>query len=83
MGSFASPTKVSSRIRVTIICGLGREAQLGIVGNLSDQFAPSAASLLRELYTHSGRDQGRLFQDENCSNARKYRNFRLQFIEMA
>jgi hypothetical protein len=58
-----------------------QKAQLGIVGNLSYQFAPSQRLTLENFYTHSGRDEGRFFQGENRDNAREYRNNRLQFIE--
>jgi hypothetical protein len=58
-----------------------QKAQLGIVGNLSYQFAPSQRVTFENFYTHSGRDEGRLFEGQNVDNARDYRNFRLQFIE--
>ena len=58
-----------------------QRAQLGIVGNLSYQFAPSQRITLENFYTHSGRDEGRFFQGINSDNAREYRNYRLQFIE--
>ena len=58
-----------------------QKAQLGIVGNLSYQFAPSQRVTFENFYTHSGRDEGRFFEGQNLDNARDYRNFRLQFIE--
>ena len=58
-----------------------QKAQVGIVGNLSYQFAPSHRLSLENFYTHSGRDEGRVFQGTNLDNAREYRNYRLQFIE--
>ena len=58
-----------------------QRAQLGIVGNVSYQFAPSHRLTVENFYTHSGRDEGRVFQGTNIDNAREYRNFRLQFIE--
>jgi hypothetical protein len=58
-----------------------QKAQLGIVGNLSYQFRPTQRLSFENFYTHSGRDEGRFFQGENRDNARKYRNYRLQFIE--
>jgi outer membrane receptor protein involved in Fe transport len=58
-----------------------QKAQLGIVGNISYQFAPSQRITLENFYTHSGRDEGRFFQGVNLDNAREYRNNRLQFIE--
>ena len=58
-----------------------QRAQVGIVGNLSYQFAPTQRISLENFYTHSGRDEGRTFQGINLDNAREYRNSRLQFIE--
>ena len=58
-----------------------QKAQLGIVGNLAYQFAPSHRISFENFYTHSGRDEGRFFEGQNADNARDYRNYRLQFIE--
>jgi TonB-dependent receptor len=58
-----------------------QKAQLGIVGNISYQFSPSHRISLENFYTHSGRDEGRVFQGVNLDNAREYQNNRLQFIE--
>jgi TonB-dependent receptor len=58
-----------------------QKAQLGIVGNIAYQFAPSHRIALENFYSHSGRDEGRFFQGANVDNARFYRNFRTQFIE--
>src|SRR5688572_25679168 len=58
-----------------------QRAQLGLVGNLSYQFAPSQRISIENFYTHSGRDEGRFFDGENLDNAREYQNYRLQFIE--
>ena len=58
-----------------------QRAQLGVVGNLSYQFAPSQRISLENFYTHSGRDEGRFFEGQNADNARDYQNYRLQFIE--
>jgi TonB-dependent receptor len=58
-----------------------QRAQLGIVGNISYQFAPTQRLSLENFYTHSGRDEGRFFEGDNLDNAREYRNNRLQFIE--
>jgi hypothetical protein len=58
-----------------------QKAQLGVVGNLAYQFAPTHRLSVENFYTHSGRDEGRFFQGTNIDNAREYRNFRLQFIE--
>jgi TonB-dependent receptor len=58
-----------------------QKAQLGIVGNVSYQFAPSQRLNFENFYTHSGRDEGRFFQGLNLDNAREYKNYRLQFVE--
>jgi hypothetical protein len=58
-----------------------QKAQLGIVGNLAYQFAPSHRLSFENFYSHSGRDEGRYFEGPNIENARYYRNYRLQFIE--
>jgi hypothetical protein len=58
-----------------------QRAQLGIVANLSYQFAPTQRISFENFYTHSGRDEGRYFQGINLDNAREFRNYRLQFIE--
>ena len=58
-----------------------QKAQIGAVGNLSYQFAPSQRVTFENFYTHSGRDEGRLFEGPNIDNARDYRNYRVQFIE--
>ena len=58
-----------------------QRAQLGVVANLSYQFAPSQRISVENFYTHSGRDEGRVFEGQNADNARDYRNSRLQFVE--
>lgn len=58
-----------------------QKAQLGIVGNLAYQFAPSHRVSLENFYSHSGRDEGRIFEGPNTENNFYYRNYRLQFIE--
>ena len=58
-----------------------QKAQIGIVGNLAYQFAPSHRVSLENFYSHTGRDEGRYFQGPNTENARYYRNYRVQFIE--
>jgi TonB-dependent receptor len=58
-----------------------QKAQLGIVGNVSYQFTPNQRLTVENFYTHSGRDEGRLFQGTNLDNQREYKNFRLQFVE--
>ena len=58
-----------------------QKAQLGIVGNVAYQVAPSHRLFVDNFYTHSGKDEGRTFEGYNLDNNRQYRNFRLQFIE--
>jgi outer membrane receptor protein involved in Fe transport len=56
-------------------------AQLGIVGNVSYQFAPSHRVTVENFYSHSGRDEGRVFQGPNTENLFEYQNYRLQYVE--
>jgi hypothetical protein len=58
-----------------------QKAQLGIVANLSYQVRPTQRFSIENFYTHSGRDEGRVFQGNNLDNAREYQNNRLQFVE--
>jgi hypothetical protein len=58
-----------------------QRAQLGIVANLSYQFSSNQRINFENFYTHSGRDEGRVFTGQNLDNARDYQNSRLQFIE--
>jgi outer membrane receptor protein involved in Fe transport len=58
-----------------------QKAQLGVVGNIAYEFAPSHRLSLENFYSHSGRDEGRVFEGGNIDNSRYYRNFRVQFIE--
>jgi TonB-dependent receptor len=58
-----------------------QKAQLGIVGNVAYQFAPSHRLAVENFYTHSGRDEGRTFQGPNTENLFEYLNYRLQYIE--
>jgi hypothetical protein len=58
-----------------------QRAQVGIVGNLSYQFNPSQRLTVENFYTHSGRDEGRVFEGPNTENNFWYRNNRLQFVE--
>jgi hypothetical protein len=58
-----------------------QRAQVGIVGNLSYQFSPSQRLTVENFYTHSGRDEGRVFEGPNTENNFWYRNSRLQFVE--
>ena len=58
-----------------------QKAQLGIVGNIAYQFTPNHRLAVENLYTHSGRDEGRFFEGANTDNEFWYRDSRLQFIE--
>ncbi len=58
-----------------------QKAQLGGVLSLALQFSPSNRISVENFYTHSGRDEGRLFQGPNTENNFIYRNERLQYIE--
>ena len=58
-----------------------QKAQLGIVGNIAYQFTPNHRLSVENFYTHTGRDEGRIFEGYNLDNNRVYRNYRLQFIE--
>jgi hypothetical protein len=58
-----------------------QRAQLGVVGNLAYQFTPNHRLSVENFYTHSGRDEGRVFEGGNTENNFYYRNYRLQFIE--
>jgi hypothetical protein len=58
-----------------------QKAVLGGVGNISYQFNPNHRLTFENLYTHSGRDEGRFFEGANTDNEFWYRNNRLQFIE--
>ena len=58
-----------------------QKAQLGGILSLAYQFSPSHRLSLENFYTHTGRDEGRLFQGPNTENNFIYRNERLQYIE--
>jgi hypothetical protein len=58
-----------------------QRAQLGIIGNLAYQFNNAHRLSFENFYTHTGRDEGRLFEGPNTENNFIYRNYRLQFIE--
>ena len=58
-----------------------QRAQLGIVGNVAYQFSPNHRLAVENFYTHSGRDEGRIFQGPNTRISFDYRNYRLQYIE--
>jgi hypothetical protein len=58
-----------------------QKAQLGVVANLAYQFTSNHRLAVDNFYSHSGRDEGRVFAGPNTENVRFYRNRRLQFIE--
>jgi hypothetical protein len=58
-----------------------QRAQLGAVANLSYQFNTNNRLALENFYSHSGRDEGRLFEGPNTENNFYYKNYRVQFIE--
>jgi outer membrane receptor protein involved in Fe transport len=58
-----------------------QKAQTGVIGNIALQLNPSHRIAFDNFYTHSGRDEGRLFEGPNFENNFVYRNHRLQFVE--
>ncbi|MGE3511402.1 MAG: carboxypeptidase regulatory-like domain-containing protein, partial [Vicinamibacterales bacterium] len=58
-----------------------QRAQIGAVGNVSYQLSTNHRLSSENLYTHSGRDEGRTFEGPNTENNFYYFNNRLQFIE--
>jgi len=58
-----------------------QKAQLGMVGNIALELNSANRISFDNFYTHSGRDEGRMFEGPNFENNFVYRNFRLQFIE--
>jgi outer membrane receptor protein involved in Fe transport len=58
-----------------------QKAQFGTVANVAYQFTPNHRLSFENLYTHSGRDEGRTFEGANTDNEFWYRNLRVQFIE--
>jgi outer membrane receptor protein involved in Fe transport len=58
-----------------------QKAQLGVVANLAYQVTTNHRLSFENLYTHSGRDEGRLFEGANTDNEFWYQNNRVQFIE--
>jgi TonB-dependent receptor len=58
-----------------------QKAQIGAVANLSYEFSSNNRLSLENFYTHSGRDEGRVFEGPNTENNFYYFNNRLQFIE--
>ncbi|MCC6989560.1 MAG: TonB-dependent receptor, partial [Acidobacteria bacterium] len=58
-----------------------QRAQLGGVGNLSYQFTPNHRVSFENFYSHSGRDEGRVFEGPNTENVFYYFNRRLSYVE--
>ena len=58
-----------------------QRAQTGLVGNIGYLFNPAHRIAVENFYSHSGRDEGRVFEGPNTENNFVYRNYRLQFIE--
>lgn len=58
-----------------------QRAQLGAVANISYQLSTNHHLTLQNFYTHSGRDEGRVFEGPNTENNFYYFNNRLQFVE--
>ena len=58
-----------------------QKAQLGIVANLAYEFTSNHRLSVENFYSHSGRDEGRVFEGPNTENNFYYRNYRLQYIE--
>src|SRR5918992_4710702 len=58
-----------------------QRAQLGILSNVAYQFTSNHRLSVENFYTHTGRDEGRLFEGPNTENNFFFRNTRLQFIE--
>jgi hypothetical protein len=58
-----------------------QKAQLGVVGNAAYQFTSNHRIGIENFYSHSGRDEGRVFEGPNTDRNFILRNYRLQFIE--
>jgi len=58
-----------------------QRAQLGLVANLSYQLSTNHRISSENFYTHSGKDEGRIFEGPNTENNFYYFNNRLQFVE--
>ena len=58
-----------------------QKAQLGGVANLAYQFNSNHRVAFENFYSHSGRDEGRVFEGPNTENNFYYYNNRLQYIE--
>jgi outer membrane receptor protein involved in Fe transport len=58
-----------------------QKAQLGAVGNLAYQFSGNHRLAWENFYSHSGKDEGRLFEGPNTEAGFYYYNNRLSFVE--
>ena len=58
-----------------------QRAQLGAVANLAYQFTSNHRLALENFYSHSGKDEGRLFEGPNTEAGFYYYNNRLSFVE--
>ena len=58
-----------------------QKAQLGAVANLSYQFTANNRVSFENFYSHSGKDEGRVFEGPNTENVFYYYNNRLSYIE--
>jgi outer membrane receptor protein involved in Fe transport len=58
-----------------------QKAQVGAVFNVAYAFSPNHRLSVENFYSHSGKDEGRVFEGPNTENNLYLRNYRLQFIE--
>jgi outer membrane receptor protein involved in Fe transport len=58
-----------------------QKAQMGIIGNMAIQLNSAHRLSFDNLYTHTGRDEGRRFEGPNYENNFVYRNDRVQFVQ--
>lgn len=58
-----------------------QRAQLGAVLNFAYAFSPNHRLTVENFYSHSGKDEGRIFEGENTDANFFYRDYRLQFVE--
>ncbi|HWI19135.1 MAG TPA: TonB-dependent receptor, partial [Vicinamibacterales bacterium] len=58
-----------------------QKAQIGGVANIAYQFNANNRVAFENFYSHSGRDEGRVFEGPNTENNFYYYNNRLQYIE--
>jgi outer membrane receptor protein involved in Fe transport len=58
-----------------------QKAQLGALANLAYAFTPNHRLSFENFYSHSGKDEGRIFEGENTDANFIYRDYRLQYVE--